>query len=272
MTLAYQMYCAYNTIPKLTHKIANSRPADPNIPETGEQLAKSNHGPDDCCYRYCSSYATDGVCAVCQTSTLPDAGDAESDRLRSQSVWAPSSTSSASTPSRHPSANDRDAADWWHTATADDVQAYADHCPATVQAATGPRCQTPFQQSIAAKSSASARHPHRTGRPPTAADGWLRWLRLLTVWTAPPRTKPSTATTTTIVMAAGWWAAAVAVAAVGCTALERLLVGVLRSLGAADGGSSSDGSGVAVDLGASSASCRCVAALALAVMWCHVSS
>lgn len=48
---------------------------DPNIPETGEQLAKSNNGPDDCCYEYCSSISVGkGVCAYCD-SIEPDPAD-----------------------------------------------------------------------------------------------------------------------------------------------------------------------------------------------------
>ncbi|GAB0086270.1 uncharacterized protein DMENIID0001_002930 [Sergentomyia squamirostris] len=37
---------------------------DPNIPEVGEQLAKSNHGPDNCCYNYCGSPG-EGLCSEC---------------------------------------------------------------------------------------------------------------------------------------------------------------------------------------------------------------
>lgn len=48
---------------------------DPNIPETGEQLSKSNNGPDDCCYEYCSSISVEkGVCAYCD-SIEPDPAD-----------------------------------------------------------------------------------------------------------------------------------------------------------------------------------------------------
>lgn len=42
--------------------------ADLNIPETGEQLLKSNNGINTCCYRYCGS-VYDGVCAHCEMST-----------------------------------------------------------------------------------------------------------------------------------------------------------------------------------------------------------
>lgn len=38
---------------------------DPNIPETGRQVDRSNSGPDSCCYRYCSASVFDGLCAVC---------------------------------------------------------------------------------------------------------------------------------------------------------------------------------------------------------------
>lgn len=41
---------------------------DPNIPETGEQLVKSNNGPDTCCYEYCDSFSVyKGVCAYCDS-------------------------------------------------------------------------------------------------------------------------------------------------------------------------------------------------------------
>lgn len=38
---------------------------DPNIPETGDQLTKSNSGPENCCYRYCSGSVYDGLCPYC---------------------------------------------------------------------------------------------------------------------------------------------------------------------------------------------------------------
>jgi hypothetical protein len=34
---------------------------DPNIDETGNQLYKSNHGPSECCYDYCTN--TNGLCS-----------------------------------------------------------------------------------------------------------------------------------------------------------------------------------------------------------------
>uniref|UniRef100_A0A1A9WK24 Uncharacterized protein n=1 Tax=Glossina brevipalpis TaxID=37001 RepID=A0A1A9WK24_9MUSC len=37
---------------------------DQNIPETGEQLEKSSHGPADCCYTYCGE-AQNGLCTYC---------------------------------------------------------------------------------------------------------------------------------------------------------------------------------------------------------------
>lgn len=41
---------------------------DPNIPETGEQLAKSNNGPDNCCYEYCDPHTVyNGVCVYCDS-------------------------------------------------------------------------------------------------------------------------------------------------------------------------------------------------------------
>lgn len=41
---------------------------DPNIPETGEQLAKSNNGPDTCCYEYCDPFSVyKGICAYCES-------------------------------------------------------------------------------------------------------------------------------------------------------------------------------------------------------------
>lgn len=51
--------------------------SDPNIPETGEQLAKSNNGPDTCCYEYCDPFSVySGICAHCdkddiQSNLLP---------------------------------------------------------------------------------------------------------------------------------------------------------------------------------------------------------
>jgi hypothetical protein len=46
--------------------------ADPNIPETGEQLERSSFGPEDCCFRYCdraqTADARHGVCAVAACS------------------------------------------------------------------------------------------------------------------------------------------------------------------------------------------------------------
>lgn len=215
---------------------------DPNIPETGEQLARSNHGPDNCCYRYCSASAD--VCAVCRPPTSAASTDNDDDT----DPPSPSSPSSS-----FPHNDDVDAADWWHTASADDTQVFADHCPAATTASTGPRCQTPFQQSIAAKSSAGHSPQHRSGR---------RWLSPITFTTAAAKpTAPSR--WTHYGLACCWLVAAVAVA-VGCTALERLLVGVLRSLGGSGG--ASGGISVTGD------SCRCVAALALAVLWCNLSS
>lgn len=39
---------------------------DPNIPETGEQLARSNNGPDTCCYVHCDPTSVyKGICAYC---------------------------------------------------------------------------------------------------------------------------------------------------------------------------------------------------------------
>lgn len=41
---------------------------DPNIPETGDQLAKSNNGPDNCCYEYCDPFSVyKGTCSRCDT-------------------------------------------------------------------------------------------------------------------------------------------------------------------------------------------------------------
>ncbi|KAI9576718.1 hypothetical protein GQX74_010700 [Glossina fuscipes] len=37
---------------------------DQNIPETGEQLKKSSHGPSDCCYTYCGD-VQNGLCTYC---------------------------------------------------------------------------------------------------------------------------------------------------------------------------------------------------------------
>lgn len=38
--------------------------SDPNIPETGEQLVKSSHGDEDCCYTHCGSPGR-GLCINC---------------------------------------------------------------------------------------------------------------------------------------------------------------------------------------------------------------
>lgn len=44
---------------------------DPNIPETGEQLAKSNNGPDTCCYEYCDPFSVySGICAHCEKDDI----------------------------------------------------------------------------------------------------------------------------------------------------------------------------------------------------------
>ncbi|XP_055315527.1 uncharacterized protein LOC129575665 [Sitodiplosis mosellana] len=52
---------------------------DPNIPETGEQLAKSNNGADNCCYEYCNSFSVYmGACAYCD-SVEPDPADSQTD-------------------------------------------------------------------------------------------------------------------------------------------------------------------------------------------------
>lgn len=51
---------------------------DPNIPETGQQLAKSNNGPHTCCYEYCDPFSVySGICAYCekddiQSNLLPE--------------------------------------------------------------------------------------------------------------------------------------------------------------------------------------------------------
>lgn len=45
---------------------------DPNIPETGDQLAKSNNGPDNCCYEYCDPFSVyRGVCTYCDSVEVP---------------------------------------------------------------------------------------------------------------------------------------------------------------------------------------------------------
>lgn len=44
---------------------------DPNIPETGEQLVKSNSGPDTCCYEYCDQFTVyKGLCARCDSTEI----------------------------------------------------------------------------------------------------------------------------------------------------------------------------------------------------------
>lgn len=48
---------------------------DQNIQETGDQLIKSNNGPDNCCYRYCGS-SVDGICLNCDSlKVLDESGD-----------------------------------------------------------------------------------------------------------------------------------------------------------------------------------------------------
>lgn len=49
---------------RLTHIV---HLADPNIPETGDQMLKSNHGPDSCCYEYCEN---NRICARCNWTAL----------------------------------------------------------------------------------------------------------------------------------------------------------------------------------------------------------
>ncbi|XP_018331339.1 uncharacterized protein LOC108741152 [Agrilus planipennis] len=41
---------------------------DPNIPETGEQRAKSSHGDEDCCYTHCGTPGR-GLCVQCPGAT-----------------------------------------------------------------------------------------------------------------------------------------------------------------------------------------------------------
>lgn len=48
---------------------------DPNIPETGEQLVRSNNGPNTCCYEYCDAASVySGICAACNLEDA-DPGD-----------------------------------------------------------------------------------------------------------------------------------------------------------------------------------------------------
>lgn len=57
---------------------------DLNIPETGDQLVKSNNGLDTCCYRYCGS-VYDEICAHCEVSTEQDVNDSTVIGLEKQS-------------------------------------------------------------------------------------------------------------------------------------------------------------------------------------------
>lgn len=51
---------------------------DPNIPETGEQLVRSNNGPNTCCYEYCDAASIySGICAACNLEDA-DPGDVPS--------------------------------------------------------------------------------------------------------------------------------------------------------------------------------------------------
>lgn len=114
---------------------------DPNIPETGDQLVKSNNGPENCCYRYCSSSVYDGLCSYCDLPTNQSSLTAAELRADAR----------------------------------EDVVVAAEHCPlisggstttTTSSSAAEPRCQTPYQAStLAAKSSATSFH----------SDSMRRW-------------------------------------------------------------------------------------------------
>lgn len=55
---------------------------DPNIPETGDQLAKSNNGPDSCCYEYCHTFSVyRGICSQCDSLEVDPA---DNSRVQSQ--------------------------------------------------------------------------------------------------------------------------------------------------------------------------------------------
>lgn len=100
--------------------------SDPNIPETGDQLAKSNSGPDNCCYRYCSSSVYGGVCPYCD---LP--------------INKTSRTAAA---------------------VRDETMVLPEECPSLLPASdastsTEPRCQTPYQASSLSASSSAATSP-----------------------------------------------------------------------------------------------------------------
>lgn len=78
--------------------------ADANIPETGDQLRKSNSGPDDCCYEYCGS-PMHGICSKCnnirnmnKTNSLVDViVEDKPDELPQCQQIQPQSTSDIST-------------------------------------------------------------------------------------------------------------------------------------------------------------------------------
>lgn len=264
---------------------------DPNIPETGAQLARSNHGADNCCYRYCSTNPADGVCAVCDRPAHEDRTADDEDAAANDDMDAATTTVAPVTPS---AAADRLAAvDWWRLHNADDTQEPAAVCPAIEPAAQGPRCQTPFQVSMAAAAEAAARSAASasTGGGGGGALRRMRRLRplgshawlLSSCWRsmAPIGAPTSKWAPTSWALWCGVWRLLVAVLC--CGALERLLVGVLRCM---EFGRRRDVRGeewpttwvvvAKVDGGDADATtvsvCRCAAALALGVLWSSVSS
>lgn len=64
--------------------LVNAIQLDPNIPETGEQLARSNNGPATCCYEYCDHRSVyKGICAYCN-ETEGDPADLPAEEKPSQ--------------------------------------------------------------------------------------------------------------------------------------------------------------------------------------------
>lgn len=98
------------------HTSCNTHGTDPNIPETGDQLAKSNSGPENCCYRYCSVSVYDGLCPYCDLQTN------QTSRVRDDTLVKPEQCQSL---------------------------------PGTAST-TQPRCLTPFQASTSSSSSSAA--------------------------------------------------------------------------------------------------------------------
>lgn len=64
-----QIFINYNLLP-----LFNT--TDPKIAETPEQKAKSNHGPESCCYDYCNG-PKEGLCSTCAQSQFHSSGSSQ---------------------------------------------------------------------------------------------------------------------------------------------------------------------------------------------------